>query len=123
MADATQKPTSDSSPTCPKEEASLTVPPAPPNPMDAPNRLQVVRDLFPDICPRYLEKEAVRHNFAVENLIDHLIDLLEKGGSYERARRKPLKRKREEGTVEAIKRRYCHASRPPSTSINEQELV
>ncbi|KAH6895708.1 hypothetical protein B0T10DRAFT_557892 [Thelonectria olida] len=69
---------------------------------------QAVTDLFPNICPEYLESIAAPLNYVDAAVIHYIVDLAENGGSY---RRSKLKRKRDEDAdhealISKLKRQY-----------------
>jgi hypothetical protein len=81
---------------------------------------QAVTDLFPNICPEYLESIAEPLNYVDAHVIHYLVDLTESGGSY---RRFDIKQKREQDAKHALmvlnlKRENCDRPQRRTTGKN-----
>ncbi len=54
---------------------------------------QRVVDLFPDICPKYLDEVSGQHSWDLQRIIDHILDQVDNGLPYAKRPSNSLKRK------------------------------
>lgn len=85
--------------------------------------VQKVHEVFPDICPIYLDRVTAVYGYNANSIISFIMDQEEAGRPYQREpQKKPRKRKRDaerelEAEVTRIKRKYTNPERllqPPS---------
>ncbi|KAL2760099.1 hypothetical protein ACRALDRAFT_1079042 [Sodiomyces alcalophilus JCM 7366] len=74
-------------------EIAPAMPEEPPSDEDKRACKEAVASIFPDICPDYLEETASQHGFDQEAIIDHILDLVDRGAAYKK-RPKMVQRKR-----------------------------